>query len=127
MKIAKKIKGFTLLEVLLSIAIVGIALGSIFGLLSGSKRLAFKASDEMGQVLFLRSVINIAQLEEESDYPELPEEYKKDIDIDSEELLEPPDQQTQKILLGLEPYTLINAEKHLEIKSIRLKILDSVH
>lgn len=122
-----KIKGFTLLEVLLSIAIVSMALGSIFGLLSGSKRLAFKASDEMGQVLFLRATINIAQLEEESDYPELPEEYKKEIQIESEELLEPPDRQTQKILLGLEPYTLSRAEKHLEIKSIRLKILDSVH
>lgn len=121
-----KIKGFTLLEVLLSIAIVGVALGSIFGLLSGSKRLAFKASDEMGQVLFLRAKINIAQLEEESDYPELPEEYKKIIQIENEELLEPPDRQTQKILLGLEPYTVNSAEKHLEIKSIRLKILDSV-
>jgi len=122
-----KIKGFTLLEVLLAIAIVGIALGSIFGLLAGSKRLAFKASNEMGQVLFLRSAISIAQLEEESDYPELPEEYKKGIDFEAEDIVESPDRQTRKILLGLEPYTISSKEKDLEIKSVRLKILESVH
>jgi len=122
-----KNKGFTLLEVLLAIAIVGMALGSIFGLLAGSKRLAFKASEEMGQVLFLRASISIAQLEEESEYPELPEVYKKEVDFESDELLESPDRQTRKILLGLEPYNLSNTEKHLEINSVRLKILDSVH
>jgi len=122
-----KIKGFTLLEVLLAIAIVGIALGSIFGLLAGSKRLAFKASNEIGQVLFLRAAINVAQLEEESDYPELPEEYKKETDFEIEDVLESPDRQTRKILLGLEPYTIAHKEKNLEIKSIRLKILESVH
>jgi len=122
-----KTRGFTLLEVLLAIAIVGIALGSIFGLLAGSKRLAFKASDEMGQVLFLRATISIAQLEEESDYPELPEEYKKETDFEIEDILESPDRQTRKILLGLEPYIISNKEKNLEIKSVRLKILDSIH
>ena len=122
-----KTRGFTLLEVLLAMAIVGIALGSIFGLLAGSKRLAFKASNEIGQILFLRAAISISQLEEDSDYPELPEEYKKEINFETDEILESPDRQTRKILLGLESYTISNNEKYLEIKSIRLKILDSIH
>jgi len=115
--------GFTLLEVVVALAIVGIALGSVFSLLAGSKRLAFKASDNVGQVIFLRGAINIAQVLEEPEYPEVPQHYKQELTLETKELLEPPKRQTQKIMLGLEPYTYTDGKKGLQLESLRWKEL----
>ncbi|MEK8020634.1 MAG: type II secretion system protein, partial [Candidatus Parabeggiatoa sp.] len=113
---SKKIKqtGFTLLEVLVALAIVGIALGSVFGLLAGSKRLAFKAVDDIERTLFLRSAINAAQVLEEPEYPELPERYKRSLTLQTDELLEKPERQTRAMRLGLEVYILRDDEKGIE-------------
>jgi len=124
---SKKIKqtGFTLLEVLVALAIVGIALGSVFGLLAGSKRLAFKAVDDIERTLFLRSAINAAQVLEEPEYPELPERYKSSLTLQTDELLEKPERQTRAMRLGLEVYILRDDEKGIELKTVRLKKLDT--
>jgi len=124
---SKKIKqtGFTLLEVLVALAIVGIALGSVFGLLAGSKRLAFKAVDDIERTLFLRSAINAAQVLEEPEYPELPERYKRSLTLQTDELLEKPERQTRAMRLGLEVYILRDDEKGIELRTVRLKKLDT--
>lgn len=124
---SKKIKqtGFTLLEVLVALTIVGIALGSVFGLLAGSKRLAFKAVDDIERTVFLRSAINAAQVLEEPEYPALPERYKKSLTLETDELLEKPERQTRPMRLGLEVYILRDDEKGIEFRTVRLKKLDT--
>ena len=96
------------------------ALGTILGLLAGSKRLAFKATDDIERTLFLRSAINAAQVLEEPEYPELPSQYKKNLAINTGEPLEKPEQQTRPIQLALEPYTLRDEEKGIELNTVRL-------
>jgi prepilin-type N-terminal cleavage/methylation domain-containing protein len=113
-------QGFTLLEVIVAMAIVGMALGTILGLLAGSKRLAFKATDDIERTLFLRSAINAAQVLKEPEYPELPSQYKKDLTISIGEPLEKPEQQTKPMQLALEPYTLRDEEKGIELSTVRL-------
>jgi general secretion pathway protein I len=117
--------GFTLLEVLVAMAIVGIALGSVFGLLAGTKRLAFKAVDNIERTVFLRSALNAAQVLEEPDYPELPERYKKSLELSTDEILEKPERQTRPMRLALEPYTWRDDEKGIELTSVRLIKLDT--
>jgi general secretion pathway protein I len=118
-----KHSGFTLLEVIVALAIVGMALGSVFSLSAGSKRLAFKASENVGQIIFLRAAVNIAQILEEPEYPESPKHYRKELTLEVKEVIEPPKRQTQKILLGLEPYTYRDEKKGIQLESIRWKEL----
>jgi general secretion pathway protein I len=113
-------QGFTLLEVIIAMAIVGMALGTILGLLAGSKRLAFKATDDIERTLFLRSAINAAQVLKEPEYPELPGQYKKNLTISIGEPLEKPERQTQPMQLALEPYTWRDQEKGIELNTVRL-------
>jgi len=118
--------GFTLLEVLVALSIVGMVLGTVFGLLAGSKRLAFKSLDDIERTVFLRSAINVAQVLKEPDYPELPERYKKSLDLSIDEPLEKPEHQTKLMRLALEPYRLYDDAKGIELKSIRFVLLDTV-
>jgi general secretion pathway protein I len=113
-------QGFTLLEVIVAMAIVGMALGTILGLLAGSKRLAFKATDDIERTLFLRSAINVAQVLKEPEYPELPSQYKKNLTISIGEPLEKPERQTRPMQLALEPYSLRDEEKGIELNTVRL-------
>jgi len=117
-------KGFTLLEVLIAMTIVGMALGTVFGLLAGSKRLAFKAADDIERTIFLRSALNVAQILEESEYPELPNRYKKSLEIDSGDFLEKPEKQTRPMKLALESYVLHDDEKDIELVTVRLVLMD---
>jgi len=112
--------GFTLLEVIVAMTIVSIALGSVFGLLAGSKRLAFKAADDIEQTIFLRSMLNTVQILKEPDYPQLPERYKKNLKINFDELLEKPERQTRLMRLALEPYTLRDDKKGIILTTVRL-------
>jgi len=118
-------KGFTLLEVIVALTIVAVTLGTVLSLLTGSKKLAFKAADDIGKTIFLRSAFNIAQLLEKPDYPELPDHYKKTLTLKMGEVLEPPDRQTTQIMFGLEAYTFIDEEKNSEFTMVRWKKLDS--
>ena len=118
-------EGFTLLEVILAMTIVAMVLGTVFGLLVGSKRLAFKAVDDIERIIFLRSAINAAQILEEPDYPELPERYKNSLELTTDDLLEKPEKQTRPMRLGLESYTLLDDEKGIELTTVRLIKLDT--
>ncbi len=121
----KQHTGFSLLEVLVAMAIVGIALGTVFGLLAGSKRLAFKAADDIERTIFLRSALNAAQVLKEPDYPKLPERYKKNLELITDEPLEKPERQTSTMQLALEPYTWRDDERGIELTTVRLIIQDT--
>ncbi|MDM8564838.1 type II secretion system protein [Candidatus Halobeggiatoa sp. HSG11] len=121
----KKNKGFTLLEVLIALTIVGMSLGTVYGLLAGSKRLAFKAADDIERTIFLRSALNAAQILEDPEYPELPSRYKKSLEIGSGDLLEKPEKQTKPMQLALESYSLHDDEKGIELVTVRLILMDT--
>lgn len=122
-----KLSGFSLLEVIIAMAIVGLVLGTVFGLFAGSKRLAFKAADSIDNILFLRAAVNMGQLLEEADYPKYPERIAKELTLRVDELLEPPKHLKDKMQLGLEPYVWVDQSKEMEWVGIRWKKLDVVH
>jgi general secretion pathway protein I len=82
--------------------------------------LAFKALDEIERTAFLRSALNVAQVLEDPDYPELPERYKKSLELSTDEPFEKPELQTRPMRLALEPYTWRDDEKGIELSSVRL-------
>ncbi|MBE9561872.1 MAG: hypothetical protein IMF12_03265, partial [Proteobacteria bacterium] len=108
-----------------ALTIVGMALGTVYSLLASSKRLAFKATDDIERIVFLRSALNIAQILEESEYPELPNRYKKSVEIESGDLLEKPEKQTKPMKLALESYSLHDDEKGIELVTVRLILMDT--
>lgn len=118
--------GFTLLEVIVTMAIVAMVLGTTFSLLAGSKRLAFKSVEDISETLFLRSAINLVQIVDKPEYPQFPERLSKRIEFQTEALLDKPEQQTSPLSFALEPCTFVDKERGLELTTIRLKKLDSV-
>lgn len=117
--------GFTLLEVLVALAIVGLAMGTTFALLSQSKRLAFKAADDMEHTIFIRAQMNLAQIVEKPEYPEQPEETAKQWELEADKLLDKVDRQSQLMRYALEQVTLKNSDTEQTFTSLRIKKLDS--
>lgn len=97
--------GFTLLEVLIALAIVGMALGTVFALSAGSKRLAMAAAADTRSILVMRSAIHAAQVRREPDFLEYPD-LVADLRFVAGAELEPPKRQTQKLLYVLERYEI---------------------
>lgn len=119
----KTTAGFSLLEVLIAMAIVGMVLGSLFSLLAGTKRLAFKGVDGIERTVFLRSAINAAQLLEDPEYPELPERYSQNLEIEtSDEEIEIPERQTKPMQLALEPVGIYDSETEKVLYTVRLVV-----
>ncbi len=115
--------GFTLLEILIAMAIIALALGTSFSLLANSKRLAFRAAYQIEQVIFLRSAINIVQIREKPEYPEHPQDHVKNLKLKIEDVLEPPIRQTNTIQLSVEPILLEDNKRGIKIPILRLKTL----
>lgn len=57
-------RGFTLLEVLVALTITGLALGSLFAVIGGNKRLAWRSEAALVRATEIRSLINQAQLDD---------------------------------------------------------------
>ena len=58
------LRGFTLLEVLVALTITGMALGGLFAVIGGNKRLAWRSEDALIRATEVRSLINKAQLDD---------------------------------------------------------------
>ncbi len=58
-------RGFTLLEVLVALTITGLALGGLFGVVAGNKRLAWRSEQALLESMQVRSLINFTQLDNE--------------------------------------------------------------
>lgn len=57
-------RGFTLLEVLVALTITGMALGGLFAVIGGNKRLAWRSEEALIRAMEVRSLINQAQLDD---------------------------------------------------------------
>ena len=64
MKRNDAMRGFTLIEVLVALTIAGIALGSLFAVIGGNKRLSWRAEAALLRTTEVRSLINQTQLED---------------------------------------------------------------
>ena len=109
---ANPIQGFTLLEVMVALTITGMALGGLFGVIAGNKRLAWNSEASLVDTMQARSMINYAQLNDE----------RGDvfIDFDNNDLviisgyeLEPPERKTQASRLALRQYEVIDDDNVL--------------
>jgi prepilin-type N-terminal cleavage/methylation domain-containing protein len=57
--------GFTLLEVMVALTVTGLALGALFSVIAGNKRLAWRSEAALIKSTQIRSMINFSQLQDE--------------------------------------------------------------
>jgi prepilin-type N-terminal cleavage/methylation domain-containing protein len=105
----RRARGFTLLEVMVALTIAGMALGGLFSVIGGNKRLAWRSEDALVRTMNLRGLINQAQLDDQRG--ELPPAsvvpgLRTDTDI---ELPEPEDRFPQGSIHKLRGYELRDA------------------
>ena len=102
-----KTRGFTLLEVLVALTITGMALGGLFSVIAGNKRLAWRSEESLVKTMQARSMINLSQLNDEQG--------EVFIDMENDELtiitgleLETPARKTQASTLALRQYEVLD-------------------
>jgi len=84
-----KAHGFTLLEVMVALTITALALGALFSVIGGNKRLAWRAEDVLVQSMQVRSMINVAQLNDEQGEVLLGEQQREFKLVSGEEIERP--------------------------------------
>ncbi len=99
--------GFTLLEVMVAMTITGMAMGALFGVIAGNKRLAWRAEETLVKTMQARSLINISQLNDEQGEVYINFE-NEDLLIDSGYELEVPSRKTQATTGALRQYEVID-------------------
>ena len=102
---AKKQDGFTLLEVIVALAITGFILGGLFSLLGSSKQLSWRSEENLLRAARVRAVTNFALLQNE--FRDIEEILKDDgYEIRSLELLDDPIRKTEPLLYALQRYQI---------------------
>lgn len=99
--------GFTLLEVMVALTITGMALGSLFGIIAGNKRLAWRSEESLVKTMQARSLINFSQLNDERGEASVDFE-NRDLIINSGYELEIPERKTQASRLALREYEVFD-------------------
>tara|TARA_Y100000746_G_scaffold56927_1_gene46045 strand:+ start:287 stop:664 length:378 start_codon:yes stop_codon:yes gene_type:complete len=101
----KKQDGFTLLEVIVALAITGFILGGLFSLLGSSKQLSWRSEENLLRAAHVRAATNFALLQNE--FRDV-EEILKDggYEIRSLELLDDPIRKTEPLLYALQRYQI---------------------
>lgn len=106
-KINRSYQGFTLLEVMVALTITGMALGGLFGVIAGNKRLAWSSEESLVETMQARSLINFSQLNDEQGEVYIDFE-NEDLFIDSGYELETPERKTRASTLALRYYEVID-------------------
>lgn len=103
-------QGFTLLEVIVAMAITGFVLGGLFSLVGGSKQLSWRSEESLLRATKLRAATNFALLQNEYRDVELILE-DESYDIRSLDELEVPERKTQPNLYTLQAYEIANDDR----------------
>jgi prepilin-type N-terminal cleavage/methylation domain-containing protein len=115
--------GFTLLEVIVALAITGFILGGLFSLVGGSKQLSWRSEESLIRATQVRAATNFALLENE--YRDIEPILLGDAyDIVSDELLEEPERKTQPSTFALQAFEIFNDDRDEVISGSRWIQLD---
>lgn len=106
-RIRKRLRGFTLLEVMVALTITGMALGGLFGVIAGNKRLAWRSEEALVRTMQTRGMINFSQLNDERGEVMVDFEYDE-VDIVTGFELETPERKTQASRLALRQYEVLD-------------------
>ena len=111
-------QGFTLLEVIMALTIVGFILGALFPLLGGSKQLSWRSEASLTRATSLRAATNFALLQNE--FRDVEEILDADnYDIRSIGLLEDPLRKTQPMINALQGFEIIDENREEEVVGSR--------
>ena len=115
--------GFTLLEVIVALAITGFVLGGLFSLVGGSKQLTWRSQESLTRATQMRAATDFALLQNEfADVEEILEQdaYR----VRPGEVLEAPERKTQPTVHQLQAYEIVNSDRDEVIDGVRWIQLD---
>ena len=115
--------GFTLLEVIIALAITGFVLGGLFSLVGGSKQLTWRSQESLTRSTQIRAATNFALLQNEfAEVEEILEQgaYR----ARPGEALEAPERKTQPTIHQLQSYEIVNSDRDEVIDGVRWIQLD---
>ena len=115
--------GFTLLEVIVALAITGFVLGGLFSLVGGSKQLGWRSEESLLRATRLRAAINFALLENEYRNVELILE-DESFQIVPKDILEDPERKTQPSIFTLQAFEIVDDDRDEVITGSRWVQLD---
>ena len=115
--------GFTLLEVIVALAITGFVLGGLFSLVGGSKQLTWRSQESLTRATQIRAATNFALLQNE--FAEVEEILEQDAyRVRPGEVLEAPERKTQPTVHQLQAYEIVNSDRDEVIDGVRWIQLD---
>ena len=115
--------GFTLLEVIVALAITGFVLGGLFSLVGGSKQLTWRSQESLTRATQMRAAINFALLQNE--FAEVEEILEQDAyRVRPGEALKAPERKTQPTMHQLQAYEIVNSDRDEVIDGVRWIQLD---
>jgi prepilin-type N-terminal cleavage/methylation domain-containing protein len=107
-KISNTPAGFTLLEVMVALTITGMALGGLFSVIAGNKRLAWNSEQALVRSMHVRSLINFSQLNNARG--EIAVDFvNPEFSLRTELEIETPPRKTMATLQALEAYDVVDA------------------
>ena len=115
--------GFTLLEVIVALAITGFVLGGLFSLVGSSKQLTWRSQESLIRATQIRAATNFALLQNE--FAELEDILEQDTyRVRPGEELEAPERKTEPTVHQLQAYEIINSDRDEVIDGVRWIQLD---
>ena len=110
--------GFTLLEVIVALAISGFLLGGLFSLVGGSKQLTWRSQESLTRANQIRAATNFALLQNE--FVEVEEILEQGAyRVRPGEALEAPERKTQPTVHQLQAYEIVNSDRDEVIDGVR--------
>lgn len=111
-------RGFTLLEVIVALAITGFVLGGLFSLVAGSKQITFRSQDSLVRATRVRAATNFALLEDEYSAVE-PILVNQDWRVEALQIIDDPERKTRPMVNALQEYEVINDNRDTVIRGVR--------
>ena len=114
----RSVGGFTLLEVIVALAITGFVLGGLFSLVGGSKQLTWRSQESLTRANQIRAATNFALLQNE--FVEVEEILEQSAyRVRPGEALEAPKRKTQPTVHQLQAYEIVNNDRDEVIDGVR--------
>lgn len=103
-------RGFTLLEVIVAMAITGFLLGGLFTLVGSSKQLSWRSEQSLLRATKIRAATNFALLQNEFRDVEFILE-DENYDIQGLDVLEVPERKTEASIFTLQAFEIVNQDR----------------